>query len=165
MSIHRPLAYHITFGTYGTRLHGDERGTVDRSLNQPGDPIIGSDWQWEQMDRNRLNFLPRIFTAEQMVLVESLIPDICVRGGWTLHACATGPDHVHNVLTGDADGDVIRKILKRWLGQALCRHIPLSPGETFWAECGSVKWIWDEEYLARATRYVHDQRATGRGRA
>ncbi|MCH8164939.1 MAG: hypothetical protein IH889_04955 [Planctomycetes bacterium] len=28
-----PLAYHITFGTYGTRLHGDPRGTVDRTLN------------------------------------------------------------------------------------------------------------------------------------
>jgi hypothetical protein len=28
-----PLAYHITWGTYGTRLHGDERGTVDRSAN------------------------------------------------------------------------------------------------------------------------------------
>jgi hypothetical protein len=28
-----PLGYHITFGTYGTRLHRDPRGTVDRSVN------------------------------------------------------------------------------------------------------------------------------------
>jgi hypothetical protein len=42
----RPLAYHITFGTYGTRLHGDERGTVDRAMNKPGDPIIGADSSW-----------------------------------------------------------------------------------------------------------------------
>jgi hypothetical protein len=42
----RPIAYHITFGTYGTRLHGDPRGTVDRSMNRPGDPIIGADRAW-----------------------------------------------------------------------------------------------------------------------
>src|SRR5438876_2474643 len=36
-----PLAYHITFGTYGMRLHGDARGTVDRRVNQPGDAIVG----------------------------------------------------------------------------------------------------------------------------
>ena len=34
-----PLAYHITFGTYGTRLHGNERGSVDRAHNAPGEPF------------------------------------------------------------------------------------------------------------------------------
>src|SRR5688500_18791040 len=37
------LAYHITWGTYGTRLHGDPRKTVDRLHNQYGDPVLGYD--------------------------------------------------------------------------------------------------------------------------
>jgi hypothetical protein len=37
----RPLAYHITWGTYGTRLHGDKRGTVDRENNAFGTPVLG----------------------------------------------------------------------------------------------------------------------------
>ena len=158
----RPLAYHITFGTYGTRLHGDERGTIDRAMNQPGDPIIGRDDAWHQLEENRLNFEPRIFGIEQMIQVERLIPGVCARGGWTYHTAAAGPDHVHNVITGDADGDAIRKWLKRWLGQKLAKLYSLKPGETFWAECGSVKWIWTEEYFRRAFDYVRVQRATER---
>jgi REP element-mobilizing transposase RayT len=149
----RPLAYHITFGTCGTRLHGDDRGTIDRSLNEPPDPIIGANDGWHFLEENRLNFPPRVFTREEMVAVESLIPEVCVRGGWELHTCAAGPDHVHVVMAGDADGNEIRKWLKRWLGQELAKHYPLKPGETFWAECGSVKWVWTDGYF-RARREV-----------
>src|SRR5687767_12007179 len=93
-----PLAYHITFGTYGTRLHGDERGTIDRAMNQPGDPIIGADAGWRFLEENRLKFPARVFTREQMIIVESIIPEVCIRGRWELHACAAGPDHIHVVL-------------------------------------------------------------------
>ena len=131
-------------------------------MNQPGDPIIGADEQWERMERKLLKFEPRIFTTDQMVAVESFIPSICNRGEWKLHVCAAGPDHVHNVLTANADGDAVRKWLKRWLGQALAETIPLQPGETFWAECGSVKYVWTDDYLRLAIDYVHRQRATER---
>jgi REP element-mobilizing transposase RayT len=87
-----------------------------------------------------------------------LIPDICTRGGWQLHARAARADHVHTLLSAQADGDVVRKLLKRWLGQSLASHIPLAPEQTCWAECGSVKWVWTEEYLTRVTKYVFDQR-------
>jgi len=160
MRDHYPLAYHITFGTYGTRLHGDVRGTVDRRLNQPGDPIIGAEPDWEFMELNKLRFPPRVFDFQQRQLVEQLVPDVCVRGGWQLQARAAGKDDVHTLLSAQADGDVIRKLLKRWLGQALASHIPLEPEQTFWAECGSVKWVWKEDYFERVKKYVLDQRAT-----
>jgi len=35
------------------------------------------------------------------------------------------------VLTGDADGNDLRKWLKRWLGQELAKQYPLEPGQTF----------------------------------
>ncbi len=155
-----PLAYHITVGTYGTRLHGDDRGTVDRAMNQPGDPIIGRVEQWQRMERANLRFPPRLFAPEQMRLVESQVPAICARGGWTLQAHATAPDHTHTILTGSADGTLIRKLFKRWLGQALADHVPLQPDETFWAECGSVKWVWTDDYLIAVKAYVSAQRAT-----
>ena len=164
--MHYPLAYHITFGTYGTRLHGDERGTVDRRLNRPGDPIIGADAQWERMERRALQFPPRLFAHDEMILVESLIPAVCTRGGWRLHACAAGPDHVHNVLTPldptRGDGEAIRMWLKRWLGQSLAQHLPLRPRETFWAEGGCVRWVWSDDYFKRVVNYVYGQRATER---
>jgi hypothetical protein len=34
------LGYFLTLRTYGTWLHGDERGSVDRFNNAPGSPLI-----------------------------------------------------------------------------------------------------------------------------
>jgi len=38
-----PLAYLITFTTYGTWLHGDPRGSVDREHNVWGTPFLDPD--------------------------------------------------------------------------------------------------------------------------
>lgn len=38
-----PLAYLLTFTCYGTRLHGDEAGSVDRHHNIPGSPYLPPD--------------------------------------------------------------------------------------------------------------------------
>jgi hypothetical protein len=35
----QPLAYFITFRTYGSWLHGDDRGSVDRGHNEFGSPL------------------------------------------------------------------------------------------------------------------------------
>jgi hypothetical protein len=114
-----PLAYHLTFGTYGTRLHGDERGTVDRAMNQPGDPVIGRDEDWERMERNRLVCEPVLLTPEQRGFIERELPSICARGGWEPHAVAAAPNHVHVSLSARVEGKAIRKWLKRWLGEAI----------------------------------------------
>ena len=155
---HQPLAYHITFGMYGSRLHGDPRGTVDRSMNKPGDPIIGRDTDWEQIERSLLRFPPVVPTSQQRRFTESIIPSICDRGGWQLHTCAAQPDHVHTLLTTTADGKTVRRLLKRWLGQALSDRWPLPPEATWWAEGGSVKWIWDQQYFENVFSYIERQR-------
>ena len=154
------MAYHITFGTYGTRLHGDSRGTVDRRMNRPGDPIIGSDASWWGQEHGRLRFPPVVLTREQMDYVEARVPEICTRGGWNHHTCAAGPDHVHGVLTSPSEGESVRKWLKRWLGETLSAKWPLSHGATWWAEGGSVRWVWTNAISTMSIRYVRDQRAT-----
>lgn len=138
----RPLAYHITWGTYGTRLHGDPRGTVDRTRNQYETPFIELDQhRWEQMKEN-LKYPPVLLTYEQMVFIESRIPELCQQGCWRYHVCAAGPDHVHNVIASPSDPDTIRRLLKRWMTQAMnSRWKCPSP---WWAECGSIRWIGDE---------------------
>ena len=157
----RPIAYHITFGTYGTRLHGDERGTVDRSMNQPGDPVIGADPAWWELERGRLKFDPVVFTPEKMRYAEAVMPSVCARGGWDFRTGAGGPDHVHVVLGADADGEAVRKWFKRWLGAALSEKWERPPGATWWAEGGSVKWVWTESYYRAVFDYVDRQRASG----
>ncbi len=38
-----PLAYHITIGIYGTRVHGGQAPTVERSHNRYGEPFVVAD--------------------------------------------------------------------------------------------------------------------------
>ena len=154
-----PLAYHITFGTYGTRLHGSDRPTVDRSQNKFGDPVIGKDAEWETMERSLLKFPPTVLTIEQRLFVQQIIPSICVRGKWEHVATAAAKDHVHNIIRAAVEGADIRRWLKRWLSQAMSEKWPPLPDQVWWAECGSVKWIWVNDYYDRAVDYVNDQRA------
>lgn len=157
----RPLAYHITFGTYGARLHGDSRGTVDREHNGFGDSILEHDLERLQEAAGRLRFDPIYFTAEQREFLESIIPSICDRGSWQHVVSAAGPDHVHVCLIAPVvPGDRIKPWLKRWLGEALSARWPLSKGASWWAEHGSVKWIFDEAYFQNVKKYIEDQKAS-----
>lgn len=186
MSVH-PLAYHITFGTYGTRLHGDPRGTVDRKANKPGDPIIGAEPDWERMDRSTLRFLPVLLDAGGRSFVESVVPSLCGRGEWELHVCAAKPDREHVLLTISREAKPVRRWLKTWLSQALNEHLgsesPAVPepraGRAYrdhrsrlgheggddrhppwWSKGGSIKWIWDEKYFDNVYNYIERQRIT-----
>jgi len=165
------LAYHITFGTYGTRLHGDPRGTVDRDHDEYGTPVLGYDeHRWEREKQN-LKFPPVILTRGQMIHIEHLQPIICQRGHWRHITGAAGPDHVHEILQSPFDPETIRRLFKRWLSQQLTAHFQGEPdcpqsallSGIWFAECGSIRWIDNERYLTNATKYVTNQRATPHG--
>jgi REP element-mobilizing transposase RayT len=155
-----PLAYHITWGTYGTRLHGDDRGTVHRAENQFGDPILGQDADWQRMESHRLRFPARTLNLDQRLHIETTFTLICARGGWKPVEIAAAADHVHCIASADVDGDAIRKWLKRWMSQAMSERWRLESDQVWWAECGSVKWIWESAYLQRAIAYVNKQKTS-----
>ncbi len=96
-------------------------------------------------------------TVEQRLVVESAVPQVCDRGGWTCHAVAAGPDHVHALVSADTDPKVVRRLLKRWLSQALSERWPMQPGRSWWADGGSTQWVWKPEYLQHACEYIARQ--------
>jgi REP element-mobilizing transposase RayT len=157
------LAFHLTWGTYGTRLHGDSRNTVDRRHNQYGEPVLRFDEHRWDGEKSLLKFAPVYFDPPKMNVVESLLSAICECGGWKHIAGAAGPDHVHEILSSPNDPKTIRRIFKRWLGQSLSEHFGALPeGASWWAECGSIRWIFavHGDYYENAIDYVNRQRAT-----
>src|SRR5260370_31542922 len=89
-----PLAYYLTWTTYGTRLPGDVRGWVAK----PG--------QFRAPDAQRKEAAQRLMTEsdltldlEQRCLVEDTIADHCRIRGWHLHALNGRTQHVHVVVT------------------------------------------------------------------
>ena len=154
--------WHLTFGTYGTRLHGDDRPTVDRERNQRGQAFVESDPGRVAAARSRMRGDPVYLAATQRAVVEAVVPDICARGGWTYRLCAApdDEDHVHVLLDArpEIDPDAILKWLKRWLGEELTKRWGEPIGGTWWAKSGSKRPVKSDEYLHNVFDYVRRQR-------
>lgn len=154
--------WHITFGTYGTRLHGSPAPTVDKQHNESGTPFLHKNADRLASDRGRMKLGPVFLTKKQRLFIESEIVAVCERGGWNYRVCAAASDHVHLLcdVVRDVHGDKVRRLVKRWLGQALSERWPLGDGATWWAEEGSNIAVHDERYLNNCFAYIWKQRAT-----
>src|SRR5438105_1563785 len=94
-----PLAFHLTWTTYGTWLSGDSRGWVkdeERGIQEP-DPELA-----ESM-RGRMTQQPVVLSPEHRAIVDKTIREVIAYGGWTLHAINVRTNHIHLVVTADRD--------------------------------------------------------------
>jgi REP element-mobilizing transposase RayT len=154
--------WHITWGTYGARLHGDGRPTVNRSHNTIGEAFIETDDERAERERARLRGTAVYLAHQERVFIEATLPALCERGGWTLRECAGGPDHVHVLcdIKCETHGKSVRRWLKTWVTQSLGESFALPTAGKWWAEAGSTRAVKDIEYLRNVTDYVWRQRAT-----
>ena len=155
---HTPLAYHITFRGYGTWLHGDSRGSVDRFHRIYGTPTLPPSPRRKQYERRLLKQPPVKLNANQRAAVESGIRETCKFRKWALWAFNIRTNHVHSVVTADRKAEQVLIALKanatRSMREAGCWHSELSP----WAYRGSKRRIWTEKQLLDTIAYVlYDQ--------
>src|SRR5688500_9804813 len=104
-----PVAYFLTWPTYGTWLPGDERGWIKyhQGFQRP-DPILETEAKARMTeDACRLD-------EEQRELVEATIAKHCDIRGWTLHAVNCRSNHLHVVVTADRHPDEVREQFKAW---------------------------------------------------
>ncbi len=155
--------WHITWGTYGSRLHGGDRPTVDRKQTLYRRPFVERDERFEQREKNWMTAPAVLLTTEQRLFVEAVMPNICNRGGWNYRICAGGPerDHVHVLCDLDrtVHGKDARRWMKRWLTEAMDKRWTRPGSGSWWAEGGSAKVVADEPYLRNVFDYLFEQRA------
>jgi len=134
---------------------------VDDEHNQLGQVFLGDNPARANFEHNQMHGDPVYLTFEQRQLIQRVIPDLCVRGGWFLRTCAAGTDHVHVLLDIDRaiHGEDVRRLLKRWTTQELEKVWPKPDAGGWWARQGSNKPVTTEAYLNRAFPYVANQRA------
>lgn len=157
-SDHTPIAYLITFRGYGTWLHGDGRGSVDRYHNAYGTPMLPHNIQRRQYEQRLLKQPPVNLNAKQRIAVEKGIRETCTFRKWTLWAFNIRTNHIHSVVSADRKPEVILNTLKanatRSMREAGCWTREASP----WAYRGSKRRIWTEQQLLNAIAYVlYDQ--------
>lgn len=151
-----PLAYLITFTTYGTWLHGDKRGSVDRNHSSYRSEFLAGNSKFEVRDRKRLKNPPVTLNPEQREIVLKAILDQCDFRCWFAHAIHVRSNHVHIVVTGEESPEKMLTIFKAYATRAL-RNSGNNNILKYWTKHGSTKYLWADEALNLATKYVRDE--------
>lgn len=123
-----PLAYLISFRTYGTWLHGDERGSVNRRRNKYGTPRIEPNPRLSNAERQQLKHPPVKLNARQRPAVEKAIREVCDHRRYLLRAINVRTNHVHTVVTAALKPEPILQAFQAYATRKL-RRDGLLPGD------------------------------------
>lgn len=143
-----PLAFFLTWVTYGTWLPGDERGWIKRQRGwQSPDPMREYEAQISMTEDACL------LSQRQRDAVEGQIRETCAHRGWLLHAVSCRSNHVHVVVhASDTNPDKIRADLKAWTARRLQQFD--MDRTNWWAERGSIRYLYNQDGFEAAVAYV-----------
>jgi REP element-mobilizing transposase RayT len=161
MSNEDPLAYFITVPTYGTWLPGDERGWVEyRHGWQLPSRVLAEDCV------ARMTEDACVLSTVEREIVERQIAETCCYKGWQLHAVKCRSNHMHIVVSSPANPKIVRDQLKAWCTRRLNEHqasaAPERRRDKWWAERGSIRWVWNDASLVNVVEYVVEQQDNDR---
>jgi REP element-mobilizing transposase RayT len=112
-----PLAYFLTWSTYGAWLPGDARGWIEyRHGWKLPDPIR------ELEAAARMTEDACRLTPEQRAIVEAQVAETCRFRGWELFAVNCRSNHIHVVVAADRHPKIVRNHLKAWCTRRLKEH-------------------------------------------
>ena len=147
-----PIAFFITIVTYGTWLPGDQRGWIEFHKGwQLPDPVR------ELEAAAKMKEDAKILSTPQRYLVETQVRETCEYRKWKCHAVNYRTNHMHFVV--GAFGTPPKKVradLKAWCTRRLKKDALPGKTENWWAERGSIRWVFDDEGLDQVVRYTLD---------
>jgi REP element-mobilizing transposase RayT len=143
-----PIAYFITWTTYGTWLPGDQRGWVERGSWEPQLPNLYR----ERHARSMMTEDAVVLTSEQRPVVDQVIVEHCRIRNWFLHARNVRTNHVHVVVSAMVDPKVVREQFKAWASRRLSDAAGITRE--------SVRTVENAGGLKRATLSYCDARNT-----
>ena len=151
-----PLAYLITFTCYGTRLAGNESGSVDREHNLPGSDFLPSNPRRLQANTKQLGFPAYEFGIPLATIVLRAIREVCEYRGWKLLAVHVRARHVHLVAAARERPEKVMGDVKAYASRTLNRRERKTAPR--WTRHGSTRYLWKPEEVCAAVQYVvHEQ--------
>jgi REP element-mobilizing transposase RayT len=151
-----PLAYFISWRTYGTWLHGDPRGSTSRHRNRYNSEFLPPEPHWFEVNRTRMASPPFRLNKEQRGCVERAVRETAVFRGWDVYALNARTTHVHSVarINAHQHPSVALNAFKSNATRSL-REVGLYRSDrTPWADRGSERWLWTEQQVTAAVDYV-----------
>ena len=77
--------------------------------------------------------------------------------GWKLLAAHVRSSHVHVIVDGEAPPEKVMNDFKAYASRALNRLGREQPGRRRWAQHGSTRWLWKDQDVREAIRYVVEE--------
>lgn len=151
------MRYFITFACYGGHLHGDESGSVDREHNLTGSRFVEADRERVFQEQQRMVQAPYLLDRESREVVLHAIREVCLHRGWSLLAAHVRTNHVHVVVEGEPKPEKIMNDFKTYASRSLNRMGRDGPERKRWARHGSTKWLWTDQDVRDAIRYVVEE--------
>ena len=150
----KPLAYFISFRTYGTWLHGDKRGSIDRFNNRYGSPYLPANETWQRHNGKQMKADPLILGSRERSSVKYAISETCKFRKWDLQALNVRTNHVHSVVTANRKPELVLNAFKANATRQLREDRLWTQEFSPWADKGSKRRLWNERSVANAIDYV-----------
>ncbi len=152
-----PLAYLITFRTYGSWLPGDARGSIDRTHNISGTPLCPPCVRREDVARSRCDQAAVWLDAAQRRVVEAAVRQVCRYRDWTLHGANVRTNHVHVVVAAPDPPEHVMNAFKSRATRALRDRGLFAMDQRPWSRHGSTRYLWTTDQLRAACEYASDE--------
>ncbi len=146
--------YLLTFRTYGSWLHGDARGSVNRRSNVLGTPRLPPVPGWESWQRAQMREPEVVLSEEQRRVVTQSVEATCRGRGWRLVVVNVRTNHVHAVIGTTAPPETVTNDLKAFATRALRKAGLTAAAARVWSRGGSRKQLLDARAVEAACRYV-----------
>ena len=150
-----PIAYLITFRTFGTWLHGDDRESVGRDgRNRYGKPRIKPDAGFEAAMRSESAQSSVILSPEMRRIVELAVAELCERREYHLRAVNARSNHVHVVVSAWTKPERLTDAIKANATKMLRETGLVQDGVRIWSRGRSRRYLWKPRHVELAIHYV-----------
>ena len=144
----------MTFACYGVHLHDDESGSVDRHHNVPARRLVEANPERVAVKRQQMDQAPYCLDRDRRAAVLDALREVCLQRGWSLWAARVRTNHVHVVVEADVRPEKVMNAFKSYASRGLNRLEIDGPDRKRWARHGSTRWLWKDEDVQEAIRYV-----------
>jgi len=104
-----------------------------------------------------MNQPPYEMDTESRAIVLQKLAEVCSHRGWNLLAAHVRTNHAHVIVEAEVPPEKVMNDCKAYASGALNRHDGSEPGRTRWARHGSTRWLWKDQDVRDAVRYVVEQ--------
>ena len=149
-----PLAYLLTFRTYGTWLHGEAKGSVRRNEGTGfGRPMITPSVPLRKAMAAETT-TPMVFDDRQRKCVHGAILGVCETRNYLNRGMNVRRNHGHVVVTAATPPEKVVNEFKAYATRKLRKEGFIAADQRVWSRGASTRYLWKPAHVAAAIDYV-----------